>query len=193
MEKLPWKNLENQVSGDPMPVFFCRILQFHELYSIIIIISIFTSSGNPLDVAGAKVGINFNKDRLVIPTARCHGMMEFVKEMHGQDTANAVMDILFRRYFTEAQNVHTEEILKEIAIELELPWGDGLDAACAKDSVYTQKAIEKDMMVKTRMKVSGVPFFVITNPNDPDARPVAFSGAQPPEVIAEILQEFADE
>ena len=42
------------------------------------------------------------------------------------------------------------------------------------------------------MGVSGVPFFVITNPNDPCSRPVAFSGAQPPEVIAEVLQEAAD-
>jgi predicted DsbA family dithiol-disulfide isomerase len=39
------------------------------------------------------------------------------------------------------------------------------------------------------MRVSGVPFFVIGNGD----RPVGFSGAQPADMIAEVLQQQAEE
>ena len=63
---------------------------------------------NPLDVAGAKVGVTFHKDRRVIQTSKGHRLMEWLKK-RGGDT-DAFMDILFRRYFEEAKDLSKVEV-----------------------------------------------------------------------------------
>jgi len=147
----------------------------------------FNGPNNPLDVAGSKVGIKFDSSRKVIPTLRCHSLMEYTKEKHGNDKANELMDVLFNRYFEKAQMVHQVPILKEIYTQLELPWSEEVDAALAANSPQSKSVVAGDRSAKTQLRVSGVPFFILER-ND-GSRPIAFSGAQPAEVIGDALEE----
>ena len=71
----------------------------------------------------------------------------------------------------------------------------GLDAEAAKamlDSPQYRSEVVQKAMGWSRQGVSGVPFFAIHTASG-NGQPVAFSGAQPPEVIAEVLREQAEE
>jgi len=113
--------------------------------------------------------------------------MEFTKEKYGNDKANELMDVLFNRYFEKAELVHQVPVLKAIYEQIELPWSEEADAALAANSTYSNNVIAGDRDVKTQLRVSGVPFFILER-ND-GARPIAFSGAQPAEVIGDALEE----
>jgi predicted DsbA family dithiol-disulfide isomerase len=147
----------------------------------------FNSPDSHLNKAGRRVGINFNSTRKVIPTLRCHALMEITKEKFGNEKGNLLMEAMFVRYFEKAENVHTVPKLKEIYSELGLTWSDEIDEALGKDSNYSKRVIEGDRMVKSQLRVSGVPFFIFDR-ND-GSRPVALSGAQPAEVLREALEE----
>ena len=147
----------------------------------------FSAPNNPLSTAGKRVGITFNETRKVIPTLRCHSLMEITKELHGNDKANELMDALFNRYFEKAELVHQLPVLRDIYKQINLSWSAEVEQALASSSPYSQKVIASDRMFKMQMKVSGVPFFIFERADG--AKPIAFSGAQPPEVIADALEE----
>ena len=61
----------------------------------------------------------------------------------------------------------------------------------AEDPERHRKVVEKDRFHKDGMNIHGVPFFIIEQHDG--SRPVGFSGAQPADLIAEMLQEAAGE
>ncbi|GMH64539.1 hypothetical protein TL16_g03986 [Triparma laevis f. inornata] len=142
----------------------------------------FGKPGNPLDVAGSKVGITFNPSRRVINTSSAHQIMEYLKSNGtGAEKQDELMDLFFKRYFEEAEDLSKVERLLEcvetvgldkVEIEKMLEEGNG-ESVMAKDEKYK------------RGGVSGVPFFFIGG--------YKFSGAQPPEVFEEILNEIIEE
>ena len=67
---------------------------------------------------------------------------------------------------------------------------DGEAAGKALDSDAYQREVDAKATGWSRQGVSGVPFFVV-HPASGAGQPVAFSGAQPCEVIAEVLAEQA--
>lgn len=140
----------------------------------------FSQPDNPLSAAGAKVGIAFNPQRKVIPTMRGHSLMEWANKRSVQD-GHRLMEALFKAYFEGAQNVNQRDVLlgvgrgvfgEEFVPEMEA----AMDSRANQDEV-----VRKDRDAKTRMRVSGVPYFVIGEQ--------AFSGAQPPEFLAEVLED----
>ena len=135
---------------------------------------------NPLDVAGAAVGVTFHKSRRVIQTSKGHRLVELLKRK-GRNT-DEFMDVMFRRYFEEAKDLSkTAELLEAIEevgfdkneAETFLNGTDEEDAVFKKDEEYKMKG------------VSGVPFFFLGA--------YKFSGAQPVEVFEEVLGELVDE
>jgi predicted DsbA family dithiol-disulfide isomerase len=140
-----------------------------------------------LYVAGRKVGIDFLKKRNVYPTAKAHSLMEYAKEKDN-DTANKLMEELFHRYFEKGDNISSEEVLATIASKV------GIEESAAKDAMQDEKfqydVQQKDQLHKQQMKISGVPFFVIERKDG--KKPVGFSGAQPIDIMAEQLEEAAD-
>jgi predicted DsbA family dithiol-disulfide isomerase len=146
----------------------------------------FSGPTNPLDVAGAKVGIRFNRSRRVIPTMRAHRLMEFCNSTH-PEKSSALMNILFRRYFEEAQDVSKVDVLLQAAIECGLSQEESR-SVLESDAFKTE--VEQHLMVAKRMRVSGVPYVIIESGDE--RRPIAFSGAQPPEAIAEMLLEATE-
>ena len=94
------------------------------------------------------------------------------------------MNVIFNSYFTEAKDVSKIDELVECATTC------GLDGAACKEMLESERYTrEVDAKAKSwsRQGVSGVPFFVVHPPSG--AQPVAFSGAQPPEMMAEVLTE----
>jgi len=141
---------------------------------------------SPLQKAGLKCGVKFNDDRNIFTTLKCHALMTYTKETHGNDNANLLMDAMFESYFEKAKAINTVEVLKECYTSVGLEWTTEAETSMTKSSTYSQQVIVEDQSIKTR-RVSGVPFFIIER-ND-GSSPICFSGAQPSEVIADALEE----
>jgi len=145
----------------------------------------FSSPDNPLSAAGRKVGINFNANRKVIPTLRCHIAMEYINQTFSIDKGDALMRVLFKKYFEEGINVNQKDNLLDACAEA---LGAEFDREklneILQDDSLGSHVKEKDRSFKTKMRVSGVPFFIIGSNS--------FSGAQPVELLAEVLNEALD-
>ena len=148
--------------------------------------ALFTKPNNPLDVAGSKVGITFNPARRIIRTADSHRLVEWCKETapHKED---ALMDTIFKAYFSDAKDLakHAELVACATAIGL-----DGTECASMLSSSRYVAEVNTKAKGWSSQGVNGVPFFVVHS-NDPSRQPVAFSGAQPSELIAEVLTDQA--
>jgi len=149
----------------------------------------FSGPNNPLAVAGAKVGVHFNNARRVIPTKRCHQLMELCNAV-APDKANALMELMFKQYFEQAVDVSKPDVLVALAAEV------GLDTVQARAAVDDASPLREQVArhvdtTRRQLRVSGVPFVVIERLSGGGA-PITFSGAQPPEVVAECLEEAAE-
>ena len=152
-------------------------------------IQMLNDPNNYLHSAGRKVGIEFLKKRNVYPTGKAHSLMEYVKEQDN-NVANVLMEKLFHRYFEKGENINNEEVLAEIASSVGID-KDKAKESMAGDNEYSYAVHEKDQLYKQRMRVSGVPFFVIDRKDG--KRPLGFSGAQPIDIMAEQLEEAAED
>lgn len=141
---------------------------------------------NHLYVSGRKVGIEFAMKRNIYPTQKAHALIEYLKDTKGNDAANQMMEEMFQRYFEKSENINDDVVLAEIATKF------GVDNARSviDDDSRLMAVNEKDFVHKRKMGVSGVPFFIIENNG---GRRVAFSGAQPIDLIAEQLKEAVGE
>ena len=148
----------------------------------------FNDPNSRLKVMGRKVGIEFNNDRLALNTKRGHALVELLKNKGENDKANAFMEEMFERYFVKAENINDEAVLKKMIQKYDV---DEQEVAFALSEQNLAAIAKMDRDIKRMYGVSGVPFFMIHPNNSGDGRPVAFSGAYPPEVIAEQLQEAA--
>lgn len=139
-----------------------------------------------LSKAGKAVGISFRNDRNIYPTTKCHILVEHLKEKDSNERANELMEELFERYFCKAENINSDDLLAQVAAKY------GIDNA--KELIHDEGLIQqiqyKDYQAKAQMRVTGVPFFIIEQGEG--KTPTAFSGAQPPDIIAEILEEACD-
>lgn len=139
-----------------------------------------------LMVSGRAVGIAFNNNRKMYPTVKAHALMEHLKETDNEK-ANQLMEIMYHEYFENAANINSIDVLISLAKQVGMDEGDARQAMENKELLEGVRA--KDVLAKTKMRVTGVPFFII-EPNG-GGRPVAFSGAQPADVIAEVLEDAA--
>ena len=147
-------------------------------------------SGNPLDVAGLKVGIHFNPERRIIPTLDAHRVCEWVKRSNPEE-ADSFMERMFHAYFEAGKDLSKHDNL--LAVVDECPKIDR--AACATFLAGDELANETSVKGRSwsQRGVSGVPFFVVARKDAPPGeQPTAFSGAQPPEVIAELLEKLSE-
>jgi predicted DsbA family dithiol-disulfide isomerase len=143
---------------------------------------------NSIAKAGRAVGINFTNKRNMYPTVQAHALMEHVKKSDILK-ANQLMEIMYSEYFEKGVNINNVDVLTALAERVGL---DKVEARLAIENQDLQAVVrQKDQTYKTRMNVSGVPFFII-EPNNGD-RAIAFSGAQPPDIIAEQLESASEE
>lgn len=58
-------------------------------------------------ITGQDVGINFNDDRVMLPTLDSHRLVEYARKQGKQDV---VIDKVFRSYFEEAKNIADHDV-----------------------------------------------------------------------------------
>jgi len=170
----------------------------------------FNDPNSHLKVMGRKVGIEFTNDRKVVNSRRAHALVELLKcKGENNDAANAFMAELFESYFVRGENINDEKWLTDKLCGVDggattSKYSNVVDRQEAQFAMAEHNliAIEKlDRSIKNKYNVSGVPFFMIyplskvgNSNNEKEQEPspaVTFSGAYPPEVIAEQLQKVA--
>ena len=113
--------------------------------------------------------------------------MEYLKETGNNEKANQLMEIMYQEYFEKGTNINSDQVLEDLALRV-----GGMTAEqirdVLKDESRLMQVVQKDQLAKRQMGVTGVPYFIIESSSD-KGRPVAFSGAQPAELIAEVLEE----
>jgi predicted DsbA family dithiol-disulfide isomerase len=126
-----------------------------------------TAAGEGLDFHFERVrgGNMFDAHRLV-HLAKAHGLHDAMKER------------LMRAYLTEGELMSDHAVLQRLAAEVGLPEDE------VRDLLATDRfadAVRDDERTASALGIHAVPFFVVD-------RRVGASGAQPPEVLGELLR-----
>ena len=79
----------------------------------------FTGPGNPLEVAGANVGISFNNTRKMYETMDAHRVVEWCKRS-APERHDALTEVMFRRYFQDGVDLTSRSVLLGIVDEVGL-------------------------------------------------------------------------
>ena len=124
----------------------------------------------------AQLGLRYRLDMAqAINTKAAHRLIHFAKS-EGRD--HAMVERLFRAYFTEGRNTGDYASLADLAAEV------GLDrdrSLAALESGAFSDDFDRDVALARELGISGVPFFVF------DGK-IAVSGAQPVEAFVQALQ-----
>lgn len=129
--------------------------------------------------AGAKVGLIFNFEQIsrAPNTILAHCLLTYA----AQEARASLLADLYTAYFEEGQDVGDPETLAALAGR------SGLDIDSVRQRLLRQEGrqqVEADHQWAVEHGISGVPFYVINSR-------YGVSGAQPPEVLLNILLEVA--
>ena len=130
---------------------------------------------------GETEGIHFAFDRVerTPNTADAHRLIWLAGQ---QSCQNAVVDSLFRAYFTEGRDISNRQTLIDVIADA------GLDRQLAESILNSEEgmnAIKEAGDLCRRLHVSGVPFFIINNE-------LTLSGAQPPDAFLDAFMHSGD-
>ncbi|AGH94545.1 DsbA family oxidoreductase [Pseudobdellovibrio exovorus] len=127
--------------------------------------------------AGQEVGLVYNfEDMQVANTLKAHRVIKYAQE---KGLGSEAEDRFFKAYFTEGKDISDTATLKEIGNSIGLSDQD-VEAALSENT-YAQ-AVNSDIQEARALQISGVPFFIFD-------RKYAVSGAQPPEIFVQVLQQ----
>ncbi len=130
--------------------------------------------------AGDEVGIAFDFDRIVRQpnTIEAHRLTAWAQDVD-PSAADAFVERLFRAYFVDGIDIGSVDALAGLAGEA------GFDASAAHAWLASDaghSAIKAEEKRSRALGVTGVPFFVFN-------QRLAVSGAQPPEVLLEAMEQ----
>jgi predicted DsbA family dithiol-disulfide isomerase len=128
---------------------------------------------------GAQSGLTFNFEKMEYApnSLLSHRLIALTPA----ENKEAIIDALYAAYFEDGRNIGDLDTLLEIAAEVGLETADlrtSLAGTAARDEVLAEAQWAQ------QQGISGVPFFIFNNR-------YALSGAQPPEVILEVLNRIA--
>ncbi len=131
---------------------------------------------------GRKVGIDYRFDEIerTPNTLDAHRVIRWANEA---GLGNAMVDRLFRAYFTEARDIGNREILADLAAEV------GLDPGMVAARLATgddRDTVKGEIEEAQRMGVTGVPCIIVNHR-------YAVMGAQPPDTILEAIRQAREE
>jgi predicted DsbA family dithiol-disulfide isomerase len=130
-----------------------------------------------MEQRAAQDGLEFRMDSLRSGNTRdAHRLLHLAKA-HGVQAELA--ERLYRAYFTEQASIFDHSSLTELAVEAGLDRDDVIRVLASQE--YGD-AVDTDEAMAQALGVNGVPLFVID-------RRYGISGAQPPEVIAQVLDQ----
>ena len=126
-------------------------------------------------MAGRRAGIQFDSSRRFINTVSAHRLMEHVNTT-SPELADGLMEAMFHAYFEQAKDLSKPEELMAVARLAGVDEAGAQEVVAAGSSVLRDEVMASVQDSQRRLRVSGVPFFVI-EPLD-GGRPMGFSGAQ---------------
>jgi len=131
--------------------------------------------------AGEQAGLTFNFEQIkhAPNTTLSHQLIALAPP----DKREAVMDAVYAAYFEHGRNIGDLGVLVDIATENDMD-ADNVRQQLAADAKRDE--VLADVELAQRMGVTGVPFFVVN-------RRLAFSGAQPPAMILDVLRQANEE
>ena len=140
-----------------------------------------SSGDSRLQAIGREEGIDLNFDQIkwTPNTFDAHRLI-WLGEKQGRQIE--VVDALFRAYFQDGKNIGDHAVLVELAAEA------GLDADEARRFLASTDAVsdvDEEESVGRSLGIDGVPFFLF-------AGKYGVSGAQPAEVLADVIQQVVD-
>ncbi len=126
--------------------------------------------------AGRQEGIPFAFDRIARTpnTVNSHRLIRWAEPAGCQD---AVVELLFRRYFEQGKDIGAIDVLVQIAVEAGL---EGADAERFLSGTDGAEDVRAENMAAHRLGISGVPCFIFE-------KKYAVSGAQEPEVFFQVF------
>ncbi|TDL32507.1 DsbA family oxidoreductase [Jeotgalibacillus sp. S-D1] len=128
-----------------------------------------------------EVGLDYDFDKMKRTNTRdAHRLTHYAAE---QGKMGEMTELLLKAYFTESRHIGEHQTLIQLAEEA------GLDPAEAERVLGAEdynSSVERDINEASQIGVTGVPFFVFGGK-------YAVSGAQPPEVFAEVLHKVWEE
>lgn len=132
-----------------------------------------------VSAAGERAGIAFDFDRIEVQpnTVNPHRLLHYAQAQGKQD---AMAEALFQGYFLHAANLTQDKTLADLAARA------GLDRELVADYLAgdeDRELVEEQDRRARSTGVEGVPFFIF-------GQHYALSGAQPPEVILEVLEKL---
>jgi len=138
-----------------------------------------------LEAAGRNVGIEFTRNRKTLSTVKSHMLMEYAYKNFPAEVGNNLMEILFKKYFENGENVSSNDVLLQCAAECGLNDPQEI-LRVLNSSSLVEEIKSKASRIQSEYRVNGVPYFIIENQTG--GRNITFSGAQPADVIAEQLE-----
>ena len=129
-----------------------------------------------LTAQAKEVGLLFNLEKAIpVNTFSAHRLLAYAKEI-GKDSA--LVNLIFKAYFTDAKNISDIDTLSQISKEA------GLEEQAVRvilnSDKYTDK-VREDEKESQDIGITGVPFFIIN-------QKYTISGAQPIETLREALE-----
>ncbi|MFC0014025.1 MULTISPECIES: DsbA family protein [Allobacillus] len=128
-----------------------------------------------------EVGLEFNLDRArPANTENAHRLSHYAKE---QGKMEAFVNRTLKAYFTEGKNINDQDVLLELAGDVDLDKEESLQVL---ESNRFKDTVIAEQQTASQIGAQGVPFFVF---NDK----YGVSGAQPSETFLEVLQKVHEE
>lgn len=127
---------------------------------------------------GKAEGINFAFDRIerTPNTLDAHRLLWLADK---EGVQGAVVEALFRAYFTEGREISNRQTLLDVVAETGLDRGRAEGVLSGHDGLEAMKEAEE---LSRRFRVEGVPFFIVNNK-------ITLSGAQQPDAFLEAFRQ----
>lgn len=144
-----------------------------------------TSMLSSMAEVGREVGIAFDFGGLIANTTPAHALLEAALEQGGPVLQGKVQEGLFSYYFEKAGN------LGDLAAIAAVAEAAGMTNAAnvLADKTRLAKVAHEIATWGSRYRVSGVPFFILSD----GRRSITLSGAQEPETIADAIESLVGE
>ena len=133
-------------------------------------------------VAQAKeLGLNYNFDDLIpTNTFDAHRLAHYAKS---EGKMNELTERILKAYFVDSLNISDHNVLARLAREVGIDTQKALEVL--KSDSYTSE-VREDEEDASRLKISGVPYFVINSK-------YSINGAQREELFFEVLEKVKNE
>ena len=139
------------------------------------------ASNNQLVAQAKALGLNYNFDDLIpTNTFDAHRVVHYAKT---EGKVNELAERIFKAYFVDSLNISDHKVLASLAHEVGL---NSEKALSILESNQYGEEVRKDEETALKLRISGVPYFLINNK-------YVVSGAQTPELFLEALEKAREE